>query len=417
MKKIYSFILLLFCVTQVSFAQDDLACDGERYIDDVFSDFTVSTVTYGSNTSIFGFNQDLKMDIYEPVGDIHEQRPVILFAFGGSFIAGSRTSMASYCEQFAKKGYVAVTIDYRLGFLGFGEEAVTGAVMRAVSDMKGAVRFFRQDAATNNVYKIHSDYILVGGYSAGAITATHTAYLDENDENIPSFTIDIINSNGGFEGNTGDADNLSYSSEVFAVYSLSGGLREKEWIDEDETEPLVSYHGIADGTVPYLNGLANNIAEIDGSGLLHIQANAIELPNYLKSVEGGDHISIHGPFLDPFYENELADFEFNSHIFLQNQMCPDFQTTNTTEIARIQQELDIYPNPSNGLMQFDFGKMDSDYSVQVFDQLGRKLSHFEISNENIFSLEKSRIGVGIFFVNVLFEDEAIAPLTRKIVFN
>lgn len=417
MKKIYTFFIFLFCFSQISFSQNNLACDGERYVDDVFTDFTVSTVTYGSNITAFGLNQDLEMDIYEPVGDVHEQRPVILFAFGGSFIFGDKSTMAYYCEQFAKKGYVAAAIDYRLGFVGFGEEAVTGAVMRAVSDMKGAVRYFRQDAATDDTYKIHPDFILVGGYSAGAITATHVAYLDENDENIPSFTMDIINSNGGFEGNTGDADNLSYSSEVFAVYNLSGGLREKEWIDENETEALVSYHGIADGTVPYLNGLANNIAEIDGSGLLNPQANSVGLPNYLKSVEGGDHLTIHGPYLDPFYEDELADFEFNSHVFLQNQMCPDFQITNTNEIASIQQELDIYPNPSNGMMQFDFGKIESDYSVQVFDQLGRIVSHFEVSNENIFSLEKSKTGVGMFFVNVLFEDETIAPLTRKIIFN
>jgi para-nitrobenzyl esterase len=417
MKKIYFFIFLLFGTIQMSFSQNNLACDGERYIDDVFSDFTVSTVTYGSNTTVFGVNQDLEMDIYEPVGDVHEQRPVILFAFGGSFIFGDKSTMAYYCEQFAKKGYVAAAIDYRVGFLGFGEEAVTGAVMRAVSDMKGAVRYFRQDAATDNTYKIHSDFILVGGYSAGAITATHVAYLDENDDNIPSFTMDIINSSGGFEGNTGDADNLSYSSEVFAVYNLSGGLREKEWIDENETEALVSYHGIDDGIVPYLNGLANNIAEIDGSGLMNPQASSVELPNYLKSVEGGDHLSIHGPYLDPFYEDDLAEFEFNSHVFLQNQMCPDFQITNTDEVASIQQDLDIYPNPSNDLMQFDFGKIASDYSVQVFDQLGRMVNHFEVNNESIFSLEKSKIGAGMFFVNVLFEDETIAPLTRKIVFN
>lgn len=417
MKKNYLLLACLFFLPQISFTQNDLACDGERYIDDVFLDFTVSTVTYGSNTNILGLNQDLEMDIYEPVGDIHEQRPVILFAFGGSFIFGDKSTMAYYCEQFAKKGYVAATIDYRLGFIGVGEQAVTRAVIRAVSDMKGAVRYFRQDAATDNIYKIHPDFILVGGYSAGAITATHVAYLDENDENISSFTLGVINDNGGFEGNTGDAENLSYSSDVFAVYNLSGGLREKEWIDENETEPLVSFHGIDDGTVPYLNGMANNIAEIDGSGLLHTQANTVALPNYLRSVDGGDHLSIHGPYLNPLYEDDLAEFEFNSHIFLQNQMCPDFQTTNTTEVAMIQPEIDIYPNPSNDLIQFDLGKIESDYFVQVFDQLGRMVNHFEVNHESIFSLEKSKVGAGMFFVNVLFEDKAIAPLTRKIVFN
>ncbi len=415
MKKIYSLIFLLFCISQISFAQSELACDGERYIDDVFSDFTVSTVTYGSNTNILGFNQDLKMDIYEPVGDVHEQRPVIIFAFGGSFLFGFREDMAEYCEQFVKKGYVAATIDYRLGIpvFEFNETGATKAVMRAVADMKAAVRFFRQDAATDNVYKINSDYILVGGYSAGAITATHVAYLDENDD-VNSNTLDIINANGGYEGDTGDADNQSYSSDVFAVYNLSGGLREKEWLDVDETAPLVSYHGESDSTVPFMNGLANNLAEIDGSGLLHVQADAAALPNYLMSVEDGGHLDIHS---DLFYASALADFESNSHMFLQNQMCPDFQVTNTIEVARVQQELDIYPNPSNDLMYFDFGKIESDYSVQVFDQLGRMVNHFEMKNESILSLEKSKIGRGMFFVNVLFEDEMIVPLTRKIVFN
>ena len=110
MKKIYSFILFLFCITQISFAQTELACDGVRYIDDVFSDFTVSTVTYGSNTTFVGLNQDLEMDIYEPVGDVHDQRPVIIFAFGGSFIFGDKSTMTYYCEQFAKKGYVAAVV-------------------------------------------------------------------------------------------------------------------------------------------------------------------------------------------------------------------------------------------------------------------------------------------------------------------
>lgn len=417
MKKIYSLLFFLSFLSQIALAQPDLACDGARYIDDVFSDVTVTTVTYGSNTTFAGLNQELKMDIYEPVGDVHEQRPVILFAFGGSFIFGTRESMATYCEQFAKKGYVAATIDYRVGFLGFDEEAVTGAVMRAVSDMKGAVRFFRQDAATNNEFKIHPDYILVGGYSAGAITATHVAYLDEDDENIPQFTLDIIANNGGFEGNTGDADNLSYSSEVFAVYNLSGGLREKEWIDANETEPLVSYHGTDDGTVPFLNGLANNLAEIDGSGLLHPQMDVVGLPNYLKSVDGGDHLQIHAPFIDAIYENDLAAFEYNSHIFLQNQMCPDFQITNTIETAKLLQVLDVYPNPSNDIMQFDFGTIESKYTVQVFDQMGRIIYQVNESSATRFSIEKSKIGTGMFFVNILFEDEEIAPITRKIIFN
>jgi len=249
MKKNYTTLVLLFILSQSLFSQNPLACDGQRYIDDVFNDVSVTTVTYGFNTTVFGTNQNLKMDIYEPVGDTNAKRPVILLAFGGSFFVGSRLTMAEYCEQFARKGYVAVAIDYRLGFLGTNEEAIAGAVVRAVSDMKAAVRYFRMDEATDDFYKIHPDYILVGGYSAGAITALHVAYMDETDD-INSTVLGVINANGGFEGNTGSMENQSYSSDVFAVYNLSGALQKKEYIDADETEPLVSYHGTADNTVP-----------------------------------------------------------------------------------------------------------------------------------------------------------------------
>ena len=413
MKNFYATLILLFIFSQISFSQNPLACDGQRYIDDIFTDVSMTTVTYGSNTTVFGVNQNLKMDIYQPVGDTNAKRPVILFAFGGSFIIGSRQTMAEYCEQFARKGYVAATIDYRLGFIGTSEASITGAVIRAVSDMKAAVRYFRMDEATDDNFKIHSDYILVGGYSAGAITATHAAYLDDTDD-INSTVLGVINDNGGFEGNTGTTENQSYSSEVFAVYSLSGALQKKEYIDADETEPLVSYHGDADNTVPLNSGVANGLAQVDGSAVLHQQADLQGLPNYLKVVEGGGHFDIHA---DAFYQDEREEFDLLSHIFLQNQMCPDFQITNTDDVAMIQQSVDVFPNPSVDMIQFDFGKLESDYQVRVIDQLGRLVSTFEGEKNNNFTLKKNRIGEGLFFVNVLFEDTAVAPLTKRIVFN
>ena len=414
MKKFYSSILFFIFLLPFSFGQSELACDGVRYVDDVFSDVEKTTVTYGSNTNILGFNQNLQMDIYEPVGDVHQQRPVIIFAFGGSFLFGFRSTMEKYCEQFARKGYVAATIDYRLGFTGFDNASVTGAVMRAVSDMKAAVRYFRWDADTDNNYKVHPDYILVGGYSAGAFMALHTAYLDEDDE-ISSTVQNVIDNNGGFEGDTGDDINQSYSSEVFAVYNLSGALQDKIWLDENETEPLVSYHGTEDATVPYNSGVANGLAEVDGSGVLHMLADDYNIPNYLKTVNGGGHSDIHS---DLFYEADLADFESNSHIFLQNQMCPDFIISTSVEnFIATNHDISIFPNPSNHLMHFDFGEIKSDYHVQVFDQLGRMVIDVASQNDNIFTLGKNEIGEGVFFVNVLFDDFQLAPLKRKIIFN
>ena len=56
------------------------------------------------------------MDIYEPAGDTLDDRPIIFFMYGGSFISGSTDSwdIVSLCSNYASKGYVAVAIDYRL---------------------------------------------------------------------------------------------------------------------------------------------------------------------------------------------------------------------------------------------------------------------------------------------------------------
>ena len=56
------------------------------------------------------------MDIYSPENDNFEDRPLIFFMFGGSFIGGSKDSwdIVTLCENYAKMGYVAVAIDYRL---------------------------------------------------------------------------------------------------------------------------------------------------------------------------------------------------------------------------------------------------------------------------------------------------------------
>jgi len=414
--RFFTTTIFLLTFFSSSFSQDELACDGVRYINNVFTEVEKTTVTYGSNSNLLGFNQELEMDVYQPVGDVHEQRPVIILAFGGSFLVGSRETMEVYCEQFARMGYVAATIDYRLGFLGASGDAVTGAVMRAVSDMKGAIRYFRSDADSGNTFNIHPDYILVGGYSAGSITALHTAYLDENDD-IPATTQTIIDENGGLEGNTGDSTNLSYSSEVFAVYNLSGGLAQKSWLDESETEPLVSYHGTDDATVPFVSGLAGGLAPIDGTSLLHEQANAFSLPNYVKVVEGGGHGDI---YLDDFYQDDLVEFVLNSNIFLQNQMCPDFQVPILTDVEDLESNeslVSIFPNPSYDVINFDFGKINSDYTIRVYDQLGRMVATFENQNDVIFSLEKNRIGEGVFFVNILFEENNTIPILEKIIFQ
>ncbi|HMG15618.1 MAG TPA: alpha/beta hydrolase, partial [Saprospiraceae bacterium] len=251
MKKIYLAIIgILFCFN--SFGQFAQGCDGKRYVLDLFPTATKATIQYATNKNVLGENQKLYMDVYTPDGDTVSQRPVIIWAYGGSFISGGKGDMESYCRAFAKKGYVTAAIDYRLWplfTLGFptGPE-VLNVVIQAVSDMRGSVRYFRKDADKGNDFKIDPGNIILAGISAGAITALHAANLDAQDS-VPPFIQTAINNNGGIGGNTGDSLMLTYPYDCKAVINLSGGLYNAKWLDAN-SPPFVSYHGNADAVVP-----------------------------------------------------------------------------------------------------------------------------------------------------------------------
>lgn len=199
-------------------------CDGTRYIDNVFPTVKKTTITYAPTIGHLGQNINLAMDIYEPEGDNISSRPVVILAHGGSFILGDKSNMQPWCERLAKKGYIAVSIQYRLFpfiILGIPDSTkIFDTAIKATGDMKAAVRFFREDAATNNLYRADAAHIFIGGYSAGAVAAMHTAYLDEDDQ-VPSFLETLITSNGGLEGISGTPTNKTYASNSSAVVNVS----------------------------------------------------------------------------------------------------------------------------------------------------------------------------------------------------
>ena len=169
MKKIFALLASLLSLIEVSAHDDTLIKYKSSYFESVEATFDVK---YGQSVTQAGVVQDLVMDIYLPKGDTALNRPLIILAHGGYFIFGDKSSFAEECEYFAKAGYVAVSINYRLIDVN-GDSLVTPkhAVIDAVNDMKAAVRFFTGDASNNNIYKVDIDNIIIGGYSAGDRTS------------------------------------------------------------------------------------------------------------------------------------------------------------------------------------------------------------------------------------------------------
>jgi len=166
---------LMTAVAAVAVAAGTLAgCDwpeGTRYVDVVFDGYEATTgIPYRTTTTHTGEPITLHLDVYEPAGDTAEQRPVVMWMFGGAWRAGDRNQLASYAQDSARRGYVGVTIDYRIRPEG-GD--LVGASNDAYEDTLAAIRWLQDHAEE---LRIDPDPIVPAGYSAGAINALHALH-------------------------------------------------------------------------------------------------------------------------------------------------------------------------------------------------------------------------------------------------
>ncbi len=403
-------VALLFAAT-LSFGQSN-GCDGKRYVQDVFTDTTMTTVTYGA-TTVFGVKSDLKMTIVQPKGDVLAKRPVVLLAFGGGFVQGKRQDMLGFCNAFAKKGFVAVTIDYRLyNYLVFGSPdslKITPTIVQASQDMKASIRYLYKDAKTTNTFRIDTNTIIIGGVSAGAITAMLVAELDATDPIAP-WLANIIKDEDGLEGNSG---NPGYSTKVKGVINMSGALYQKEWIDKDDA-PFISYHGTVDKTVAYGYGLNVYNFYGNGSGELHKQALKVGVPSVLVSVAGGDHGDIYdatGKFAASY-----ANFISKMFVFTKQLACGEPIVSVSTATDEIDyRQVNVYPNPSYDEMTMALGENAAGgYKVQVYDLTGRVVFQSGNQNDAQYILKKSSIGTGLFVTKIIFNDKKSVLINRVI---
>lgn len=187
-----------------------------------------SNVPYGTGRIHVGTTPNertLALDVYEPDIAGGATRPAILMAFGGAFHRGNKetdefdndghrnTPVSAYCREFARRGYVAFSIDYRLvqedpdpgdtpvildpaniprsrvdhvrtllGLPPATAQMLWAGIEAACDDMVKAFKFVQSNAQR---YGVDPMRIAVGGFSAGARTALNAAY----GEKIPAAAV------------------------------------------------------------------------------------------------------------------------------------------------------------------------------------------------------------------------------------
>ena len=256
----------------------------------------------------------LFMDSYVPENDL-QNRPMLLLIHGGAFVGGSKQQEAivDMANYYASRGFVVFSIDYRLrdhmgtipqewiDSTSVGAPANLNqiyAMYPAHRDAKAALRWIIGNADN---YHINTDYITVGGGSAGAITSIGLGASELGD-----YKDEISLS----EDNTLSTTNLSQTYEVQTILDFWGSNASIEILESiygyqrfDSNDPaLFIAHGTEDPTVPFSS--AEDLKTI-------CETNEIDFVYYPLEGKG------HGPWGATVNGKSLSDLSFD--FIVENQ--------------------------------------------------------------------------------------------------
>jgi para-nitrobenzyl esterase len=152
----------------------------------------------------------LFLNIWTPAKNITDKLPVMVYLHGGAFTEGSGSIDTYDGEELAKKGIISITINYRLGVLGF--LAHPGLTEESPHHVSGNYGLFDQVAALTWIRENISAFggdpskVTIVGQSAGAssVTALMISPLSKG-----LFSGAITQSGSTVTGNMGDPESLA----------------------------------------------------------------------------------------------------------------------------------------------------------------------------------------------------------------
>ena len=262
-------------------------------------------VVYGNANGV-----DLKLDLATPRSGAGPF-PAVLCVHGGAWQAGSKGDFDFLIREFAKKGYVAASAEYRM--------APKYIWPAEIEDVKCVVRYLRAHAKELN---IDPDNIYATGASAGG----HLVLL-----------LGLTGPKDGLEGTGG---NPEQSSRVQAVANFYGPADLRLWnvAPKDDTPEqkamlesskkiLEDFLGTSDRNAPILaqaspityidgtdvpiitfHGTKDDVVSVEQAKLLHAALEKAGVPQKLVLVEGEGH-GWGGKKMDDSIQQTLSFFE------------------------------------------------------------------------------------------------------------
>jgi len=195
-------------------------------VDPIYDVTVQSNVVYGQGEVDGGGTfEDLLLDLYIPDVEGQDRFPLVVTIHGGGFNGGSKASTAFVSDQFAQRGYIVASINYRLT----GDDPVPSGRFQAVYDAVGGANAPAQTraaiAAMDDTVKaldfLHARpdvepwQTVLWGNSAGAITALYVGFALDDFAIERPLVAAVISNSGGFSGANASAE--SYIEEGYGV--------------------------------------------------------------------------------------------------------------------------------------------------------------------------------------------------------
>lgn len=247
-----------------------------RFLENIFDSITIQKdIVFGSSVNEKGFNENLKLDIYTPESDKTKSRPVIVWIHGGGFRPGNdktQSYIVEMAKRFARKGYVCLSIDYRLR--ENPKDDTKGTISDAVEDAIKGLDWLRKNSET---LKVDASKIIIGGGSAGGMLGCNLCFNDR-------------------PANKTDKNGIIGFVDLWGTPDVIWGE-----LDIDKNDPpTIIVNGTEDKLVSYSNSAA--LAE-------KLKANNVK--HELITIEGAGHTPIKQ--MDDF-EKKIAAFLYEIHL-------------------------------------------------------------------------------------------------------
>jgi predicted esterase len=333
-----SLVWILLIISTGLYAQNRYQSEIFRNCSVTASDCVYKTVEH--TVLYINRKQDLKMDIYSPVGDTLSKRPLLIWLHSGGYVMGNfkDREIVRLCEDFAKRGFVTASVEYRLYTFGNALN-LWKLIYKAAQDVNDATDYLINNA---NIYGISPNYVYLGGFSAGAITALHCGFLHQENQT------DFSNQNlPNIYGSVSPFTDIPYKG----IISIAGGVPHNEIITNRYPVAVLSFHGDRDALVNTLYGTP--VYEIENTDVVSIY-------NHVTSFLGG-------------IASEISE-DFFLNIALKDAIIPPLYGSLSThkkfDQLKIKNMLHLFEGQGHSLFK------NMDVNSFIYDTIKNKVTEF-----------------------------------------